>query len=115
MSEKNHASEADPRQKPCVTIEFGTSGHRNEYVLVLRPRGIYGDAVNIPGDWEHALKDKLGKEWNVMDRGTRFEIKPPPINTGGFSEYIRTSETDRAVADALKAVLDETVELKFSR
>jgi hypothetical protein len=50
-----------------------------------------------------------------MNRGTRLEIKPPPIDKGGFSEYIRTTETDRAVAEAFKSLLDETLDLKFLR
>jgi hypothetical protein len=116
MSEKYTPSiEMDPRRKPCVTIEFGSAGHRNEYLLVLRPGGIYGDASDIPGHWERVLMEKLGPEWNVMDRGTRLEIKPPPVDNGGFSEYIRTTETDRAVAEAFKSLLDETVDLKFLR
>lgn len=114
MSEKFGISEPDPRRRPCVSIDFGASLHENEYLLILMPQGIYGEAVTIPTDWEGVFRKRLGGEWYVMTRGSRLEIKPPVIGEGIDARPTRTDETDRMVAEVLKSVIDEKFELRFS-
>jgi hypothetical protein len=70
--------------------------------------------VDIPSNWQEAFSKLSAKGWNIMNRGSRFEIKPPFAGEGIFSRPIRTDETDRAVEEILRSVVGEKFELNFS-
>lgn len=67
--------------KPHVTIEFGSGGHEDEYMILYLPDGAWENPDSIPEDWEKVFQEKLGKDWGIINRGNRFEIKPPIVRT----------------------------------
>lgn len=102
-------------RKPHIVLEFGANGHEEEYVIIYRPDGFYTMGEDIPGDWEWEFKNALGKGWNVMNRGTRLEIKPPQVGENKFTApRIRNAETDTAIAATFKTLVGEDVILVFT-
>lgn len=105
----------DKERKPQISIQFGLGGHEDEYIIQIRPGGTYSDPIDIPDDWGQTFEKKLGKEWYVMNRGQRFEIKPPIIGNlkSSFSERKRTEETDAAIKEIISDLIGPEYEIRF--
>jgi len=59
-------SKPEQRKKKAY-LNFGQPGHEDEYVLHLADD-------DIPYDMADKIKEILGENWQVLDRGTRIEI-----------------------------------------
>jgi hypothetical protein len=80
-------------RQAAAWVEFGGPGHEWEYVLSFAK---FDDKNFIPGDIQNGLKEELGTEWAVDNRGTRIEI----VNNKKYGK-----RDDDAVRGAIKKVL----------
>ncbi len=64
---------------PKTSLRFGMPGHESEYVLTFH-KDPHSEAEEIPEDWQEKLREKLGPNWSVLNRGFRIEIVPPSSN-----------------------------------
>lgn len=77
-----------------VWLRFGTPGHEGEYVLNLENHDI---EKPIPGSINSELRQELGSEWDVANRGSRIEIT-------NMKKY--GHRDDEKVQSAVKKVLE---------
>ncbi|OGZ07719.1 MAG: hypothetical protein A3C93_06535 [Candidatus Lloydbacteria bacterium RIFCSPHIGHO2_02_FULL_54_17] len=72
MQEEEKHSEGGAQERLLLAhVIFGAGGHEGEYVLGLEN---FNHDNYIPGDIEVQLKEALGTEWRVENRGSRIEI-----------------------------------------
>ncbi len=57
------------KKKVRAELTFGLPGHEWEYVFIVDSDDF------LPSDISETLQDALGEDWEVLDRGTRIEIK----------------------------------------
>ena len=93
MSNPENFSQPEKR-KPKAWLNFGLNGHEKEYVFVM-------GGIDIPPDVEESIQTELGEEWELMNRGTRIEIR-------NRQEYGRRD--DERVGSACRVALGDAFE-----
>lgn len=76
--------ETREKRKPRAWVAFGLSGHESEYVLAA-------DTESFPPDVESELQKELGEYWEVLDRGTRIEIRSKKTYGAQNNDRINTA------------------------
>jgi hypothetical protein len=83
------------KRREKTFVAFGENGHENEYIFTMP----YSKTDEIPENIAIALSNLLeAKGWEVLNRGTRLEIK----HTKEFGK-----RDDETIHSAISAVLGE--------
>lgn len=91
------------KRKEKVYAVFGESGHENEYVFTMPD----AKEQRIPFQVLESLLDAFEeKEWEVLERGTRVEIR---------HRRVSGKQADEMITQVLKKVLGEQYEVVFVR
>ncbi len=101
MSERSPDSEVG--YKPKSSLQFDPPGHYDEYVFLVE-KWRASDPDTLPPEIGEVVREELGADWDVMDRGSRIEVVKKAPKDWKIGEQFNKRDDDKVVAAFQKAL-----------